>query len=237
MSNEVNEYLTLDHLQSGVVISKNETVTKNKEDDIATLEHVKERLEDSTQKSVMEKIINSAKNDTAEVPRVINLVEVPETSKEAKQDMDIDKDGTAVQMADVDIIESKSRFIRKKIDFNTLDALYLEEALRFVQQYKESHLTEEEDIPKRLAESYVEEILSTPIRSMEKQEVVCAVPYLEIPVLGLPADKVLTAMEEEIEEDVLFSFITMNPYDSEVGDFVYNEDALGAINSEYPILM
>ena len=234
MGDDMNEYLTLDELKSGVVITKNETQVFCKDEAIATLENVKDRLGEGAQRNVMEKIIESAKNNTAEVPKVVNLVEPPEIPKASETEEK--KENAPAQLADVDIIENRSRFVRKKIDFNALDNLYLEEALRFVQCYRDAHSVEVE-VPRRLEESYVEEILSTPITNNEKRDVVCAVPYMEIPTLGLPTDKVLGAMKEEIEEDILFSFITMNPYDSEKGDFVYSEEMLGAVNSEYPILM
>lgn len=218
-----NEYLTLDEY--------NTTIKEEKDQNIFTLEKVKERLQDETQKNVMEKIINSAKNDNTEVPKVINLVEIPETTEELKNK---DENSTEVKPTDVDTIESKSRFIRKKINFNALDELYLEEATKFVQRYRETHSTEEE-IPKRLSESYVEEILSIPVTNEDKTNVVCAVPFLDIPSLGIPEDKVLAALSEEINEDILFSFITMYPYDSEKGDFVYSEDSIDVVSSEYPI--
>lgn len=225
MSNEVNEYLTFDELKS-------EATASDKDKDISKLEQIKERLPEGTQKDVMDRIIHSAKNDSTEIPKVINLVEIPEISKESERKENNATDD--IRPTDADSINSKSRFIRKKINFNALDELYLEEASHFVQNYRENHKVVEE-VPKRLPESYVEEVLGMPITNEEKPSVVCAVPFLEIQSIGLPEDKVLTALNEEMKEDALFSFITMHPYDSEKGDFIYSEENIEVISSEYPI--
>lgn len=231
MVDEMNDYLTLDEIKiADKSFPKRED---SKEKDIATLEQVKDRLPDEAQRRVMEKIINSAKNEDTEVPKVINLVEAPESPEEtdATNDKEAETQETSV---DADSLDMKTRFVRKKINFNALDELYLEEAKNFVERYKAIH-SNQEDLPKKLEDSFVDEVLNIPISCEEVPSVVCAVPDLEIESIGLPEDKVLAAMNKELQEDVLFSFITMNAYDSEVGDYVYDEETIGAVNSEYPI--
>lgn len=261
MDTSIVDYLMLEDVNPETDV--NSSVVTEGNNDISTLERIKDRLQDDTQRSMMEKIINSARTNNTEIPKVINLVEAPiipqepikqvtqrglqdtpEQSKAIAQSkvVDLTKDSTTpfqntvkevmtTEAVGVDTINHKNQFVRKAIDFNALDELYLEEAQAFVQRYREEHPIKE-DYPKRLEESFVEKVLSIPLQNEIRPTAVCEVPFLELEALGLPEDKVLSMINKELSEDALFSFITMNPYDSELGDFVYTENTVEIMSSD-----
>lgn len=182
---------------------------------IQILENKMNSIEDSTQRSMMQKIINSAYEGKSELPKVMDIVEevIIDTSKKVSDEP---------KKADIQTADITRPFTRRKVDFTALDEMYRQESLEFIERYRaENQVTF--SYPKLIDENTVQEILSKPVHVATTGGVICHVDNYDLePALDLPGDKILEDLNKNVAEDPLLSYDSMHCFDSELGDFVYD---------------
>ena len=131
------------------------------------------------------------------------------------------KDAKEPAKYEIEGMDATIPFIRRKIDYNSLDKMYREESKSFVQQYKANHKINVKK-PVLISKDEVQRILDLPIFIAKNQEIKAT----NVITNGtkLPEDRVLSAMQKEFVEDTLFSYIIMHPYDTEISDYVVDEE-------------